>query len=151
MSGPSRADSLHLETDRYLIATGRRKHSKHEYGQDREPNDFGLVQPEWTAPRFSEDCWSARWRCGRPSTAAQSDERHNQQWQFPTSPYNQRCHQVSDEIYIYIYMACYQRYCCQILCFMLKITIFHRLGDDWKKNLKLPPKDTRMRTSVCIT
>lgn len=25
---------------------------------------------------------------------------------------------------------------------------FHRPGDDWKKNLKLPPKDMRMKTSV---
>lgn len=24
----------------------------------------------------------------------------------------------------------------------------HRPGDDWKKSLKLPPKDTRMKTSV---
>lgn len=29
-----------------------------------------------------------------------------------------------------------------------KITTFHRPGDDWKKNLKLPPKDLRMKTSV---
>lgn len=26
--------------------------------------------------------------------------------------------------------------------------LFPRPGDDWKKNLKLPPKDMRMKTSV---
>lgn len=29
-----------------------------------------------------------------------------------------------------------------------EIVTFHRPGDDWKKNLKLPPKDLRMKTSV---
>lgn len=33
--------------------------------------------------------------------------------------------------------------------FNIFVSLHHRPGDDWKKSLKLPPKDMRIKTSVC--
>lgn len=37
---------------------------------------------------------------------------------------------------------------CILLFHYIFVSLCHRPGDDWKKNLKLPPKDMRIKTSV---